>query len=160
MCVFFFSSIYFSFFTTSSSSFSSLYLYTFYTHIHTQKKNNIVSPLLALTGLKVQSWSPWSPHHQLYHRPQTPLEQHHQQQLQQALLLNNNNNNNPPSSNRWKTPILPIRRASMAAASLRKDVENCISHLEKRRKKPKQQRRDSNISSQSMDTMSIQSNPF
>lgn len=96
-----------------------------------------VSPLTALTGLKAQTWSPWSPwsplHHPLYH-----------QRRRHTVIPNQ------------KTPIRPIRRASMVNS--KKDVESCIFHLVRRTKTKMRNLRGSSLSFD--DTVSVKSNPF
>lgn len=94
-----------------------------------------VSPLTALRGLKAQTWSPWSPlHHPLYH-----------QRRRHTVIPNQ------------KTPIRPIRRASMVNS--RNDVESCIFHLVRSHTKTKMRSlRGSSLSFD--DTVSVKSNPF
>lgn len=126
----------------------------------------IVSTSTALTGLKAQTWSPWSPHHH-------PLFQ------QQP----NNNRSNSSSSTMITTTVYPslaqqyqqqrprlrqqsaaeamivsqqIRRASMASS--KSDVENYIFHSAKNRTKVKLHKLPNR--SDSMDCVSMKSNPF
>lgn len=90
------------------------------------------------SGLKAQTWSPWSPHHQaLFHRPSK---------------ANHNN---------WTTPILPIRRASMMSS--KNDDESYVFHSAKKHF-TKINTFNGSLSlsdaSNSMENVSIKSNPF
>lgn len=90
------------------------------------------------SGLRAQTWSPWSPHHQaLFHRPSK---------------ANHNN---------WTTPILPIRRASMMSS--KKDDESYVFHSAKKHfTKINTFNGSLSLSDQSnsMENVSIKSNPF
>lgn len=89
------------------------------------------SPTAALSGLKAQTWSPWSPHHQpLFRQPHSSTTQ-------------------------------PIRRASMM--STKSDDENYIFLLGKKHRKLNTFSHSLNMecnSSDSMENVSIKSNPF
>lgn len=90
------------------------------------------------SGLKAQTWSPWSPHHHaLFHRPSK---------------ANHNN---------WTTPIQPIRRASMMSS--RNDDESYVFHSAKKHF-TKINTFNGSLSlsdkSNSMENVSIKSNPF
>lgn len=74
------------------------------------------SPSIISSGLKVQTWSPWSPHHHsLYSQAKT-----------KSTIANASNMN----LNNWTTTTQPIRRASMTSS--RSADENYASRSAKK----------------------------
>lgn len=71
------------------------------------------------SGLKAQTWSPWSPHHQSLINRTKSTTTINNKSLSNLSCSNSNNNN-------WTT-IQPTRRASMTSS--RSAEENCASRL-------------------------------
>ncbi|XP_055297503.1 stromal interaction molecule homolog isoform X4 [Sitodiplosis mosellana] len=77
------------------------------------------------SGLKAQTWSPWSPHHQSLINRTKSTTTINNKGLSNLSSSNSNNSNN----NNWTT-TQPIRRASMTSS--RSADENCASRLERK----------------------------
>lgn len=117
---------------------------------------NLVSTSTALTGLKAQTWSPWSPvHHPMFRQPEHGnynismipttdfppmlLQRQLEQQLAEAMIASQQ-----------------IRRASMASS--KSDVENYTFRSAKNHKKIKLHSLSNRT--ESLDSVSVKSNPF
>lgn len=81
------------------------------------------------SGLKAQTWSPWSPHHQTIYRDQIKASN---STSNSSFSINNSASNlSNSSSSNWTTPIQPTRRAS--TTSSRSDDESYVFRLAKKR---------------------------
>lgn len=91
----------------------------------------IASPSTICSGLKAQTWSPWSPHH---HSMFNKIKTGSNINISTTNSTTTNNNNNCTSlmnlHNNWTTPTQPIRRGSMTSS---KSVDgNCAFPSAKR----------------------------